>query len=86
MGKPVMRGTAVAMGLAVTLLAGCSSENGPETIRTIEPATAAVSPELTTPPAGTVRPLDQAVEAMVLDPASGESAALADDGNTLLLL
>ncbi|MEE2056089.1 NHL repeat-containing protein [Rhodococcus artemisiae] len=87
MGGPVMRSAAVVIGLAVTLVAGCSSsEDAAESVPTRDPATAAVAPAVTTTPAGVVTPLAESVEAMVIAPGTSVVAALVDDGQQLLLI
>ncbi|MGN5240159.1 MULTISPECIES: hypothetical protein [unclassified Rhodococcus (in: high G+C Gram-positive bacteria)] len=87
MGGPVMRSAAVVIGLAVTLVAGCSSsDEAAESVPTREPATAAVAPQVSTTPAGVVTPLAESVEAMVIAPGTSTVAALVDDGRKMLLI
>lgn len=85
MGGPVVRRAAVAIGLAVALVTGCSSEDPSDDLQTIEPATAALAPPPATEPAGVVSPL-QAVTSLVAAPGTDSLVALADDGSTLLVL
>lgn len=72
---------------AAVLLTGCSgdSEPGPGDVPTREPATPAVSPPVTTAPAGQVYPAPAPLTALVSDPGSGNLAALDSDGTTLTL-
>lgn len=85
MRVPAPRTTATAIGMAMLLLAGCSSEKSGDDLQTIEPATAAVSPGTTTP-AGTVQNLGRSIDALVFDPTTRTTAVLTDDGTRLLLL
>ncbi|QCQ91043.1 hypothetical protein [Rhodococcus sp. SGAir0479] len=84
MRVPAPRITATAIGAAMLLLAGCSSEKDGDDLQTIEPATAAVSPATATP-AGTVQNLGRSIDALAFDPATGTTAILADGGTRLLL-
>lgn len=84
MRVPAPRLTATAIGAAMLLLAGCSSEKDGDDLQTIEPATAAVSPATTTP-AGTVQNLGRPIDALVFDPATRTTAILTDGGTRLLL-
>lgn len=86
MGRPGIRGTALVWGVAVAVLAGCSTESTPDALQTIEPATPAAAPTVTPEAAGTVRPFAYNVDALITEPATGTFAALADDGTRLLLL
>ncbi|WP_420751981.1 hypothetical protein [Rhodococcus sp. O3] len=85
MGRPAVRATAVVVGLAVALVAGCSSDTDPEKVPTREPATAMTAPEPTTPPAGTVQQVGTGIEALAQAPGTDVIAALVDDGTQLLL-
>jgi len=71
--------------IALVTLAGCSSENTPDVLQTIEPATPAAAPEVGPSPAGEVRPLDLEVDALAVEPATGTFAALVDDGARVAL-
>ncbi|WP_433612924.1 hypothetical protein [Prescottella agglutinans] len=84
MRVPAPRITATAIGAALLLLAGCSSEKNADDLQTIEPATAAVSPAGATP-AGTVQNLGRSIDALAFDPTSKTTAILADGGTHLLL-
>ncbi len=84
MRVPAPRITAIAIGAALLLLAGCSSEKNADDLQTIEPATAAVSPAGATP-AGTVQNLGRSIDALAFDPSSKTTAILADGGTHLLL-
>ncbi|WP_407441167.1 hypothetical protein [Rhodococcus sp. (in: high G+C Gram-positive bacteria)] len=86
MGRPGIRGTALVWGVAVAVLAGCSSENSSDTLQTIEPAPPASAPSVAPEAAGNVRPFDYRVDALVVQPDTGTLVALADDGTRLLLL
>jgi len=59
-----------ALALAL-FMAGCSKSPIATTPKTIEPATAALSPPAETPPAGEVLPLGGNPQAAVMDAASG---------------
>ncbi|MBH0122657.1 hypothetical protein ACWDUD_04510 [Rhodococcus sp. NPDC003382] len=85
MGRPAVRATAVVVGLAVALVAGCSSDTDAEKVPTREPATPMAAPETTTPPAGTVQQVGTGVEALAQAPGTDVLAALVDDGTRLLL-
>ncbi|RVW08838.1 hypothetical protein EGT67_15110 [Prescottella agglutinans] len=84
MRVPAPRITATAIGAALLLLAGCSSEKNGDNLQTIEPATAAVSPAGATP-AGTVQSLGRSIDALAFDPVSKTTAILTDGGTHLLL-
>lgn len=85
MVRPGIR-SAIAVGTIVAAaLAGCSSENTPDVLQTIEPATPASAPESTTSPAGQVRSLDRSIGAMVAIPGDSGIAAVTADGTELLL-
>ncbi|WP_430332440.1 hypothetical protein [Rhodococcus sp. ACT016] len=84
MRVPAPRITATAIGAALLLLTGCSSNKDGDNLQTIEPATAAVSPAGATP-AGTVQNLGHQIDALAFDPASKTTAILVDDGTRLLL-
>ncbi|MGV9743444.1 hypothetical protein ACWDTG_00790 [Rhodococcus zopfii] len=85
MGRPAVRATAVAVGLAVALVTGCSSDNDPENLPTRDPATALTAPEVTAPPAGTVQQIGIGIEALAQAPGTDVVAALVDEGTRLLL-
>lgn len=85
MGRPAVRATAVAVGLAVALVAGCSSDTDLEKLPTREPATALTSPAVTTTPAGTVQQLGTGIDALAAAPGTDVVAALVDEGTRLLL-
>lgn len=84
MRLPAPRITACTIGAALLLLTGCSSEKDGDSLQTIEPATAAVSPAEATP-AGAVEALGRPVDALVFDPVTGTTAVLTDGGTNLLL-
>jgi DNA-binding beta-propeller fold protein YncE len=86
MRVPAGRTTTVLTGALLLLVTGCSSKDEGENLKTIEPATAAVSPATVAPPAGTVRPLPGAVETAAFDPKTGTVALLTPDADRLLLL
>jgi len=83
MRVPAPRITATAIGAALLLLTGCSSNKDGD-LQTIEPATAAVSPAGASP-AGTVQNLGRPIDALAFDPASKTTAILVDGGTHLLL-
>ncbi|WP_305095035.1 hypothetical protein [Prescottella sp. R16] len=81
---PAPRVTAVAIGVALLLTAGCSTEQSADDLKTIPVATAADSPAATTP-AGTVEALGRSIDALVFDPSTATTAMLVDDGTRVLL-
>lgn len=86
-----MPGPAARAGLALTgalflLVTGCSADSDTDKIQTIEAASAADSPALSNPPAGTVIPVAEPVAAAVLDTTTGTVAMLTPDGGRLLLV
>ncbi|WP_349304746.1 YncE family protein [Nocardia cyriacigeorgica] len=60
----------------LALLAGCSSDTDPDKVPTRDPATAAVSPEQATTPAGTVLNAPAPIGALVAEARTGRIAAL----------
>lgn len=86
MRRPVRRAVAVAMGTALLLVAGCSSDKGGDTLQTIEPAGPAQSPPVTATPAGVVQPIGRAIEAITFDPVTTTTALLTDGSTRVLLL
>lgn len=73
------RGSVPAILAGVTvlaLLAGCSSDTDPDKVPTRDPATAAVSPEQATTPAGTVLNAPAPIGALVAEARTGRIAAL----------
>ncbi|MGW0048701.1 YncE family protein [Nocardia cyriacigeorgica] len=73
------RGSVPAILAGVTvlaLLAGCSSETDPDKVPTRDPATAAVSPEQATTPAGSVQAVPAPIGALVAEAQTGRIAAL----------
>ncbi|MFC7450404.1 hypothetical protein [Rhodococcus daqingensis] len=87
MRVPAARTTTTFLaGALLLLVTGCSSENGGEKLKTIEPATAAVSPATVAAPAGTVRPLPGAVETATFDATTGTVALLTPEADRLLLV
>ncbi|WP_068157398.1 hypothetical protein [Rhodococcus phenolicus] len=85
MGRPAVRATAVAVGLAVALVTGCSSDTDTEKVPTREPATPLVAPVPTAPPAGAVQQVGTGVAALALAPGTDVVALLVDEGTRLLL-
>ncbi|WP_280235922.1 hypothetical protein [Nocardia cyriacigeorgica] len=82
------RGSVPAILAGVTvcaLLAGCSSDTDPDRVPTRDPATAAVAPEQSATPAGTVLPLAQPVGALLSEAKTGRLAALDARGDTAAL-
>jgi DNA-binding beta-propeller fold protein YncE len=69
---------------ALTSVAGCSPKSEDAPPPTIAPASAAVSPPLTTTPAGQVRELAGKATAAVFDPATSSLVVLSGDGVTVL--
>jgi sugar lactone lactonase YvrE len=67
---------ALATALTMSLVTACSSKPGDTPPPTIEPAVAAVSPAVTRPPAGTVRPLAGDALAARFDPATSALVVL----------
>lgn len=84
MRVPAPRITAVAIGAALLLLTGCSSDGPGNDVKTIPAATAAVSPAAATP-AGTVENLGRPIGALVFDPVTKTTAMLVDGGTRVLL-
>lgn len=91
MPQPVTVRRRVSLLLAgvFVFVAGCSSDTSDSAPPTIAPATAAVSPEVTAEPAGTVQPLQGEAQAAVFDSATAALVVLdagpsvsvvADDG------
>ncbi|WP_137725894.1 YncE family protein [Prescottella subtropica] len=78
------RVTAVAIGVALLLTAGCSTEQGGDDLKTIPVATAADSPAALSP-AGTVENLGRSIDALVFDPSTNTTAILVDGGTRVLL-
>ncbi|MEU5844341.1 hypothetical protein [Rhodococcus sp. NPDC047139] len=85
MGRAGIRVVTMVGAIALVTLTGCSSENTPDVLQTIEPATPAAAPEVGPTPAGDVRPLDLRVETLVAEPSTGTFAALVDDGARVAL-
>lgn len=75
-----------AVGAVSLLLSGCSSDSDSSSRQTIEPATAAQSPAVTTAPAGRVQPVGVPVEALAYDATTDTVAAVAEGGAALLIL
>lgn len=89
--RPIFAGQPVRTGLvalALLLAAGCTSNPADTPPPTIEPARAAVSPPVTTTPAGEVRALPGRADAAVFDPATGTLAVLSPgpEGQSVLSL
>ncbi|CAM2875686.1 lipoprotein [Prescottella defluvii] len=85
MRVPAPRITACTIGAAaLLLLTGCSSEQNGDNLKTIEPATAAVSPAGATP-AGSVQDIGRAVDALLFDATTKTTTVLTDGGTRLLL-
>lgn len=84
MRGPAARTTTVLAGALLLLVTGCSSDSGGDDMKTIDSATAAVSPAAASP-AGTVVPLGAPVGATAFDAATGTVALLTDDATHLLL-
>ncbi|MGO4201576.1 hypothetical protein AB4Z09_07400 [Rhodococcus sp. TAF43] len=86
MRVPAPRITACTIGAAaLLLLTGCSSEKNADDLKTIEPATAAVSPAGATP-AGAVQNLGRPIDAITFDPTSNTTALLTDGSSKLFTL
>lgn len=89
MSRTGTRWVVASLAAVIGVTAGCSSDDDSSSLNTREPETAAVSPQTTTPPAGTVA--DEryggavAVTALAYDSASGHLATLVDAGSELLL-
>ncbi|MFD4367448.1 YncE family protein [Rhodococcus sp. NPDC058521] len=86
MERPGKRVVAALVGSALLLAAGCSSGDDPDKIQTIDKATAAESPPLTTTPAGDVAALPFAVTSTTIDPITQTLIVTGDDGNRIELL
>nr|WP_197512811.1 hypothetical protein [Mycobacterium sp. 852002-10029_SCH5224772] len=71
------QGGLVGIAVLLTVTVGCSSNPLQSAPRTIEPALAAVSPPVSQPPAGAVRPLAARAAAAVFDGGTGQLAVLA---------
>lgn len=84
MGRPGIRSAIVMGTIVAATLAGCSAENTPDVLQTIEPAAPAVAPEVAPAPAGETRALEYRIGAMVLVPGGGGFAALTEDGTRVL--
>lgn len=80
------RTATVLSGALLLLVTGCSSGGGEDKVQTIDAATAAASPALSTPPAGGVITLGSPIAATVFDPVSDTVAMLTPDARGLLLL
>ncbi|NNH69134.1 hypothetical protein HLB23_04485 [Nocardia uniformis] len=77
--------SALAAVAAVTLLAGCSSQDDVSRKPTREPATPAAAPTLAATPAGEVSP-STPISALLVEPRSGVLAVLSADGKSLRLI
>ncbi|WP_431306105.1 hypothetical protein [Mycobacterium hubeiense] len=87
LNRPVQVVRTGVVVLAMFAVAGCSSDPVDAPPPTIAPAQAAVSPPATTTPAGTVRPLDAAVQSALFDTATGALVALSpSDGASVVTL
>ncbi|MGQ4598946.1 YncE family protein [Nocardia sp. R6R-6] len=75
--------SALAAAVVLVVLSGCSSRTGGADLPTRDPATAAVAPAVTAPPAGRVLPAGP-VAALESDPGTGLLAAL--DGTALTVI
>lgn len=85
MERPGVRVSAALVGCAVMLMTGCSSGTGQDDIRTIERATAAQSPPVSTPPAGSVRALSTSIDSTTFDPATRTVIVTSADGRQIML-
>lgn len=86
MPGPAVRTTTFLTGALLLLVTGCSSDGGTDKVQTIEAATAAVSPAVSTQPAGAVIPVGNPVAVAVFDGATDTVAMLTPDGRRLLIL
>lgn len=77
--------SALAAVAAVTLLAGCSSQDDVSHKPTREPATPAAAPAVAATPAGEVSP-STPISALLVEPATGVLVVATDDGKSLRLI
>lgn len=86
MARLDIRTTAAAMGAAVLLVTGCSSEDGGDDLMTIDPATAAVSPATTDTVDGTVRPFFGLIDSITFDPFTRNVLVVTDDSRSVTVI
>ncbi|MGC0364199.1 DNA-binding beta-propeller fold protein YncE [Rhodococcus sp. 27YEA15] len=86
MARLRIRTTVAALGAVALLVTGCSSGEDGDKLITIDPATAAQSPETTRAPDGTVHPLTGRVDSITFDPITRTAVIVEENSRTLTLV
>lgn len=74
-----LRTTTAAMGAALMLVTGCSSESDGTKLQTIDPATAVVSPATTSSLDGVVHPYSGRIDSITFDPVTRNVLLVSQD-------
>lgn len=86
MTRTGLRITTAAMGAALMLVTGCSSESDSSKIQTIDPATAVVSPATSNSLDGVVRPYAGRINSVTFDPITRTALVVSEDPRTALIV
>lgn len=81
-----LRTTTAAMGAALILVTGCSSESDNSKLQTIDPATAVVSPATSNSLDGVVRPYSGQIDSITFDPVTRNAVLVSHNPTTVRIV